>query len=88
MQADMRFSRTSAAITPKVFTEVTEVLHSHEAQQFKRVSTVRVEETGPEIMAASSSTPTSAPRSFAPHRPPARNLAGPSPAWQQDQAVE
>ena len=62
MQADMRFSRTSAAITPQVFTDV---LQAREAHEYERVSTVRVEQTEPEI-AATSSTPSSAPKAFVP----------------------
>ena len=44
MRADMRFSRTSAAIASKVFTEV---LQNREAHEYERISTVRVEETAP-----------------------------------------
>ena len=44
-RADMRFCRTSAAITPAVFTEV---LQAREAE-FARVSARRLEETGPAI---------------------------------------
>ena len=68
MRADMRFSRTSAAITPQVFSDV---LHDREAAEYTRFSTVRVEETGPELPLESSTTST-APQSFAPAFPPAR----------------
>ena len=68
MRADMRFSRTSAAITPQVFSDV---LHDREAAEYTRFSTVRVEETGPELP-LESSTPSTAPQSFAPAFPPAR----------------
>ena len=68
MRADMRFSRTSAAITPQVFSDV---LHDREAAECTRFSTVRVEETGPELP-LESSTPSTAPQSFAPAFPPAR----------------
>ncbi|CAE7463400.1 MSBP2, partial [Symbiodinium sp. CCMP2456] len=43
LRADMRFSRTSAAITPQVFTDV---LRDREDADFQRYSTIRVEETG------------------------------------------
>ena len=68
MRADMRFSRTSAAITPQVFSDV---LRDREAAEYTRFSTVRVEETGPELPMASS-TPSTAPQSFSPGFPPAR----------------
>ena len=57
MRADMRFSRTSAAITPQVFSDV---LHDREAAEYTRFPTVRVEETGPELP-MDSSTPSTAP---------------------------
>ena len=69
MRADMRFSRTSAAITPQVFSDV---LHDREAAEYTRFTTVRVEETGPELP-MDSSTPSTAPQSFAPAFPPARS---------------
>ena len=62
--------RTSAAITPQVFTDV---LHDREAAEYTRFTTVRVEETGPELPMDSSSTPSTAPQSFAPAFPPARS---------------
>ena len=68
MRADMRFSRTSAAITPQVFSDV---LRDREAAEYTRFSTVRVEETGPELP-MESSTPSTAPQSFSPGFPPAR----------------
>ena len=64
----MRFSRTSAAITPQVFSDV---LRDREAAEYTRFSTVQVEETGPELPMASS-TPSAAPQSFSPGFPPAR----------------
>ncbi|CAE7941157.1 UBI1 [Symbiodinium sp. KB8] len=73
LRADMRFSRTSAAITPQIFTDV---LRDREEAEYRRYSTVRVEETGPELP-ASSSTPSTAPHSFAPAYPPARTATGP-----------
>ena len=68
MRADMRFSRTSAAITPQVFSDV---LRDREAAEYTRFSTVQVEETGPELPMASS-TPSAAPQSFSPGFPPVR----------------
>ena len=68
MRADMRFSRTSAAITPQVFSDV---LRDREAAEYTRFSTVRVEETGPELP-MESSTPSTAPQSFSPGFPLAR----------------
>ena len=49
LRADMRFSRTSAAITPQIFTDV---LRDREEAEYRRYSTVRVEETGPELPAS------------------------------------
>ena len=68
LRADMRFSRTSAAITPQVFTDV---LRDREEAEYVRFSTVRVEETGPELPMASSA-PSTTPQSFAPAFLPAR----------------
>ena len=53
----MHFSRTSAAITPKLFSDMLQV---RETSEFERISTVKVEETRPAIEAAASScTPSS-----------------------------